>query len=141
MLDALPASLDFPEHDLRVVHAGVLPDVAFEKQDPWTLTHMRSIAPDGIPSDRASHTPWAERHQRGSYRLRHNSRLKLQVHRSATGIDTGCVYGGTLTAMVLDDRQPVPRDARERKGLFWSASMRASDTTLACPADVSRTYR
>ena len=43
----------------------------------------------------------------------HNARPDPQLHLWATGIDTGCVYGGRLTAMVLPDgAAPPPPDER-----------------------------
>src|SRR3954471_24105445 len=47
VLESFPLWIDVPEHDVRVVHAGVVPGVPFEAQDPWLLTHIRSITEDG----------------------------------------------------------------------------------------------
>ena len=37
---------------LRVVHAGVVPGVPLAQQDPWLLTHLRSVSDEGVPSAR-----------------------------------------------------------------------------------------
>jgi hypothetical protein len=45
----------------------------------------------------------------------HNSRLGLQLQPLATGLDTGCVYGGQLSALVLEEGEQVPLDAEQRR--------------------------
>ena len=42
----------------------------------------------------------------------HDAARGLQAKSSAVGIDTGCVYGGRLTAMLLPDRELVSVPAR-----------------------------
>jgi hypothetical protein len=108
LLASLPLHIDVPEHGVRVVHAGVMPGVRFEEQEPWLLTHIRSVSADGKPSDRWG-TPWgALYHGPPHIVFGHNARKNPQFHEYATGLDTGCVYGGALTAMVLDAEQHPP---------------------------------
>ncbi len=109
LLESLPLSIELPEHELRVVHAGVVPGVPFEEQDPWLLTHIRTIDAEGIPSNRFGGTLWGADYDGGPHVVfGHNARLTPQLHPHATGIDTGCVYGGRLTAMVLEAGQKPP---------------------------------
>jgi hypothetical protein len=114
MFDELPLYLDLADHDLRVVHAGVVPDVPITDQDPWVLTNLRSFDADGKPSSQWSPTTWAVRyHERPHVVFGHDARSRLQLHPCATGIDTGCVYGGELTALVLPaGTQPAPPGER-----------------------------
>jgi hypothetical protein len=50
----------------------------------------------------------------------HNSRLGLQLQPRATGLDTGCVYGGRLSALVLGPGQIIPSAREERVQLIHS---------------------
>lgn len=125
LLGDLPLSIDLPEHGLRVVHAGVRPDVAFEDQDAWTLTNIRSVTPEGAASERIGGTPWGVLYGEGPHIIfGHNSRLELQLCPNATGLDTACVYGGALSCMVLAANQRVPHDPRERAALIHSVPAR-----------------
>jgi hypothetical protein len=54
----------------------------------------------------------------------HNSLEEPQLHEWATGIDTGCVYGNRLTALVLDPGEPPPRGRAVRSKLVSVAARR-----------------
>lgn len=123
-LEALPYWLDLPAHELRVVHAGVVPGTPMERQDPWALTHMRSIDDDGVPSDRRAQPLWAERYRELPHVVfGHNAVDGLQLASHATGLDTGCVYGNQLSALVLGPGERVP-PKRERRDLIVSVRAR-----------------
>jgi Calcineurin-like phosphoesterase len=108
MLESFPLWLDVPEHDVRVVHAGLVPGVPFQNQDPWLLTHIRSIGEDGKPSEKWG-TLWGSSYQGEPHIVfGHNARQRPQIHAHATGLDTACVYGGALTAMVLAEGVAPP---------------------------------
>lgn len=108
-LAALPLSLEFPDHNVTVVHAGVAPGMPLREQQPWTLMHVRSLTTHGAPSDRYSETSWAEKYSGPEHIVfGHNAQAGLQLHDHATGLDTACVYGGALTALVLDAGQHPP---------------------------------
>lgn len=125
LIRSFPLYLDLPEHGLRVVHAGVHPSRSFEQQDPWTLTHIRSLTTDGRASERAGPVSWAEHYRCGPHIVfGHNSRLQLQLQHNATGLDTGCVYGAELSCLVLEENQPVPDDPAERASLIHSVVAR-----------------
>ncbi|MCC6901617.1 MAG: metallophosphoesterase [Polyangiaceae bacterium] len=108
-IEAMRAWVDVPSHPLRVVHAGVVPGVAIDAQDPWALSHLRTLRDDGTPSDKRDFTLWGARYREAPHVVfGHNAVDGLQLHPCATGIDTGCVYGGQLTALVLAAGEPVP---------------------------------
>jgi hypothetical protein len=119
-LRALPLWLDLPEHGLTVVHAGLLPGKAIREQTPETLMYLRTIEHDG------ERVPWAEAWDGPPHVVfGHHAVLGLQVHRAATGIDTACVYGGRLTALVLR-RGEHPPPARDRLDALVSVPARRS---------------
>ena len=116
LLETSPLYYDLPEHGLRVVHAGVMPNVAIEHQMPSILLNVRTV--------KAAHGPpvlWGARYF-GPVHLvfGHNAMQGLQLHKWATGLDTGCVYGGRLTALVLGEGQRMPRSIDARRGLLVS---------------------
>lgn len=101
LLEAMPLFVDVPEHGVLLAHAGVDPSVPLDRQDPWIVTHIRSIDADGKPSEKWGE-PWGARYTGPPHIVfGHNARKEPQLHPFATGLDTGCVYGGRLTAMVL----------------------------------------
>lgn len=113
-LRSLPLWLDFPDHRVRVVHAGVLPDVPIEKQAPEVLMTIRCIGKNGRPVAKREGPVWGRLYSGPPHVVfGHNARPEPQIWASATGIDTGCVYGGHLTAMVLPNGQlPPPKSER-----------------------------
>jgi hypothetical protein len=112
--------LDLPEHGVRVVHAGVQPGVAIDRMKPSTLMRIRTIGSDGHPSQREG-VLWGARYVGPPHVVfGHNAAPGLQLHRWATGLDTGCVYGGRLTALVLGERQRIPTAFAARRLLLVS---------------------
>jgi hypothetical protein len=109
LLEMLPLSLDVPEHDVRVVHAGVVPGVPLAKQQRRDLLKMRALEPDGTAT-----SSWRERSWAADYPgpphvvFGHNALSGVQLHPHATGLDSACVYGGALTALVLPAGARVP---------------------------------
>lgn len=114
LLESSPLSVDFPENDLRVVHAGLDPSLPFEAQAPGTLMRIRTVPdPDPGPSGPVL---WGARYAGPPHVVfGHNAPAGLQLHPWATGLDSGCVYGRALTAMVLGPREPVPPGERARR--------------------------
>jgi len=109
---------DLPEHDLRVVHAGVVPGVPIERQEEKNLLHMRCLTPKGEASEEkwGAAPLWGVRYEGSPHVVfGHNALSVVQLHPWATGIDTGCVYGGALTALVLHEGERMPRGAAVRE--------------------------
>lgn len=106
---SMPLYAELSGHQLCVVHAGIDPTLPMSQQDPWVLTHIRSIDDQGAPSHRDGAESWAAAYA-GPIHIAfgHNALRGLQLHEHATGLDTGCVYGGRLSALVLQQGQAVP---------------------------------
>jgi hypothetical protein len=110
-LEAMPLWLDLPEHDARVVHAGVIPGVDIDHAPPEALLTIRTVRSRGRWSDDPdAGALWGSLYEGPPHVVfGHHARPEPQLHPWATGLDTGCVYGGRLTALVLDEGEPVPR--------------------------------
>jgi hypothetical protein len=125
MLAAMPLGLELTEHAVRVVHAGIVPGIPFAEQDPWLVTHIRSIGEDGKPSSKWGPL-WGARYAGPPHIVfGHNARREPQLHADATGLDTSCVYGGRLTALVLPEGSPVPPPADRGDALVSVRARRA----------------
>ncbi|MBK9260824.1 MAG: metallophosphoesterase [Polyangiaceae bacterium] len=112
---SLPLWLDLPEHNVRVVHAGVDPRFPMDRQSPRVLMYVRCLDSYGTPTERYGPTLWGEVYSGPPHLVfGHNAKELPQIHPYATGVDTGCVYGGRLTAMVLreGEKPPPPSDRR-----------------------------
>jgi hypothetical protein len=134
LLSALPLYLELPEPEVRVVHAGVVPGVALAAHDAWALTNIRSVDAAGRASEKPGAESWAASYSGAPHIVfGHDARRGLQLHPWATGLDTGCVYGGSLTALVLPAGEtiPFPKDRRE---LLVSVRARAQYMARAASA-------
>lgn len=166
-LSALPVILTVDPLSIYVVHAGLVPGVRVDKQDPWAVMNMRTLvypreelrkkeeqsaravrdtsairhdeaqdvdvddeesdieyqdlyaAPDPF-SDRAVAVPiethkgerWADVWNRKQAKLRrrdrhtvvygHDAKRGFREGRHTFGLDSGCVAGGALTALVVE---------------------------------------
>ncbi|MDE2292795.1 MAG: metallophosphoesterase [Elusimicrobia bacterium] len=85
---------------LRVVHAGFDPRRALSGQEPRLMTNVRRLEDTG--------RPWYDHYKGGKVTtFGHWVRRKPLLRDNAIGIDTGCVYGGSLTALVWPERRLV----------------------------------
>ncbi|KAF8065841.1 apaH [Scenedesmus sp. PABB004] len=123
-LAALPFSLELPDFGIAVVHAGLLPGVPLRRQRLEHLTKLRDLSqqPDGswegLEKGRAGSVAWAQRWQ-GPHHVffGHDAKRGLQRERFATGLDSGCVYGGALSAAVIPSL--VELRARRPRAAGW----------------------
>lgn len=118
MMLRMPLFVELPEHEMCIAHAGIDPAVPMSKQDPWVLTHLRSFDETGAPSHHDGSQSWASTYAGPLHvTFGHNAIRGLQIHPHATGLDTGCVYGGHLSALVLGKHEKVPAQERRRRSI------------------------
>jgi diadenosine tetraphosphatase ApaH/serine/threonine PP2A family protein phosphatase len=108
-----PLYFDFPEVGVVVVHGGVLPNSnrfspqLVPREAALELRHIRRqgdrwrMVPKG--EERDGDPFWSEVWD-GDRRVvyGHTPRRQAKIDRRAIGIDTGCVYGGRLTAVIFE---------------------------------------
>ncbi len=118
----LPHFIRLPTWNAVVVHAGVLPGIPIEKQLPHTLLHGQCVNPPATKSYWPSKAPagwtfWTN-HWKGPERVifGHSVLDKALVSDWAVGIDTGCVHGRELTAVLLPEWKLVSVPARRS---YW----------------------
>jgi len=106
-LGSLPPLLDLGSH--VVVHAGIRPGVPLSEQSVEDLVLLRTLGEDRTSCEG---TRWYEAYEGPSVVVFGHwpgSQPRLGPH--AIGLDTGCVYGGQLTAYAVETRQFISVDA------------------------------
>ncbi len=123
---SFPMWLDLPEHNVRVVHAGVVPGIPIEEQERRTLMFIRTLGRHQEPLEARGARSWAHVYDGPEHVIfGHNAMPEPDIAEWATGIDTGVVYGGRLTAMVLRASEEVPPPGERRSVLVSVPARRA----------------
>lgn len=108
-LSTRPHLLVVPQFHVIVAHAGLNPKQPLDNQNLWELLHMRRILPNGRVTDAQNGGDlWATKWKGPETVIfGHDARTGFQQHPFAIGLDTGCCYGGDLTAYILPAKQFV----------------------------------
>lgn len=116
-LTNLPYTISLPWLNVVFVHAGFLPGIPLEQQPLTEMIELRNVvpgplidaqSPEGARNEDSKHidrsVPWASVWQGPQHvYFGHDARRGLQKEKFATGLDTGCVYGGSLSGLYLDE--------------------------------------
>jgi hypothetical protein len=108
-LRSLPFTINLGSH--LVVHAGVRPGVPLRRQMASDLTEIRTMGAD--PTRRRG-VRWYDVYRGPKTVLfGHWPAKKPRRARYAIGLDTACVYGGRLTAFIIEKNEFVSVPARK----------------------------
>ena len=107
-LQSLPYMIDLGSH--LIVHAGVRPGVPLKRQMASDMTTLRTMGAN--PSSKRG-VPWYKIYRgRKIILFGHWPSAKPRIAARAIGLDTGCVYGGHLTAYIIESKEIVSVPAR-----------------------------
>jgi hypothetical protein len=102
------------DHDLMIVHAGLQPACHPSETDPWTLVTIRTWDGKGKDLFNTSHPAWFDLYEGNDLVVfGHWAALGGLNREHIIGLDTGCVYGGRLSALILPERRFVRVNARK----------------------------
>ncbi|KAF9585130.1 hypothetical protein BGW38_003786 [Lunasporangiospora selenospora] len=117
---SLPSKLSAQKVPIHVIHAGVDPKRDLRKQLPWVLTNIRNVLDDGTPSRKHKHGDgWSDifnelQSSKSKKNIEeymvvygHDAGRSLNVKTWTVGLDTGCVYGGSLSGYVVETGQVI----------------------------------
>jgi diadenosine tetraphosphatase ApaH/serine/threonine PP2A family protein phosphatase len=111
--------------DFVVVHAGFDPLQPLAEQSAWQLSNVRRLS--------RTDTPWYEEYNSSRVAVfGHWAKPEPLVRRNAVGLDTGCVYGGLLSALILPERRIVSVQARRiyRRKSSWPVLVGLREASL-----------
>ncbi|MDQ8193242.1 metallophosphoesterase [Coraliomargarita sp. SDUM461004] len=116
-LEAMPSVLYSARIETVFVHGGFLPNIPWQKQAIETITSIQVIDKKGNAakrSDAPDAPPWADSWRGSPFVVYgHTPRPNVLERPGSIGIDTGCVYGGHLTAYIIEDQSLVQVRARQ----------------------------
>ena len=108
-IEALPRFLQEPEIETVFVHGGFLPGEVWYNQTADVVAnvqHVHAKTGELVKRSQATNEPfWADIWKGKPYVVYgHTPRRHIYPRPGSLGIDTGCIYGGYLTAFVLPER-------------------------------------
>ena len=117
-LAKLPPYIYRKKLETVIVHAGFLPEPAWHKQDIATITQIRYVDTDknmAVLDTLSEATSWANYWNGKPFVVYgHNARPEVFKCPGSIGIDTSCVYGGHLTAYIIEDQSIVQVPAKTK---------------------------
>jgi diadenosine tetraphosphatase ApaH/serine/threonine PP2A family protein phosphatase len=115
-LGAMPKLLYDATLETVIVHGGFAPNAPWQTQSVETITSIQVIDKNGKPAKRAdapNAPPWADSWRGQPFVVYgHTPRPNVLERPGSIGIDTGCVYGGHLTAYIVENKSLVQVRAR-----------------------------
>jgi len=107
-----------PEFQTVCVHGGFLPKEPWDKQGADIVTKIQVIDNDGNPRKRTeapTGRSWADLWEGPPFVVYgHTPRPDVYRRPWSLGLDTGCVYGGYLSACILPEREIVQVAAHKK---------------------------
>jgi diadenosine tetraphosphatase ApaH/serine/threonine PP2A family protein phosphatase len=110
-IEDLPLTHHLPDLQTVCVHGGFLPDQPWNKQGAEIVTRIQVIDADGKAKKRTEAPQgrnWADEWEGPPFVVYgHTPRPDVYRRPWSLGLDTGCVYGGFLSAAILPEREIV----------------------------------
>lgn len=88
-----------------IVHAGINPYIPLRRQNSFDLMHVRNIDRGFCTEKISSGEPWVNLlsiARSATYVFGHDAMRGFQIGRNYYGLDTACLYGKELTALVIN---------------------------------------
>lgn len=109
--------LEHPMSNTVFVHGGFLPGIPWRRQSASVVTQVQLVDKTGNPRRRGEYSRgkfWADLWKQEPFVVYgHTPRPKVYRTTQSIGIDTGCVWGGRLTALILPDKKILQVSARK----------------------------
>ena len=112
-MKALPLYIE--EDDFICIHGGLQPGVPLEKQNPRVATRIRTWGGDEDELNDPDNPPWHELYK-GAKTVIYGHWAMQGYHKTKNTIclDSGCVWGGSLTGLIWPERKAVHIPALEQ---------------------------
>lgn len=103
------------DKNLMLVHGGLVPGLHPEQTNPWHLVSIRTWDGEGADLKKESNPPWFDLYDGDDVVVfGHWAALGGIDRPKVIGLDTGCVYGGSLSCLILPERKIVRVSAQKK---------------------------
>ena len=103
--------------DTLFVHGGFVPNEPWHSQSLDTVTNVQVITKEGLPKKRTHRSKsklWVNYWKELTFVIYgHTPRRRIFKKRNTLCLDTGCVYGGKLTAYLVEENKLISVNAKQ----------------------------